>query len=111
MLLFYIASFILYGFYVYISIDAIKVLTSQDYLDNPGYILGTVNATKIVIRYFTFKKFKLIDFIYLFISLIEKKIDLIVNIISFCITTITMINSIICHKNFGAEKKFKDHRK
>ncbi|POG82794.1 hypothetical protein GLOIN_2v618094 [Rhizophagus irregularis DAOM 181602=DAOM 197198] len=78
MLLFYIASFILYGFYVYISIDAIKVLTSQDYLDNPGYIL-------------------------------EKKIDLIVNIISFCITTITMINSIICHKNFGAEKKFKDH--
>ncbi|CAB4439323.1 unnamed protein product [Rhizophagus irregularis] len=78
MLLFYIASFILYGFYVYISIDAIKVLTSQDYLDDPGYIL-------------------------------EKKIDLIVNIISFCITTITMINSIICHKNFGTEKKFKDH--
>ncbi|CAB4388709.1 unnamed protein product [Rhizophagus irregularis] len=78
MLLFYIASFILYGFYIYISIDAIKALTSQDYLVDPRYIL-------------------------------EKKIDLIVNIISFCITTITMINSIICHKNFGAEKKFKDH--
>ncbi|CAB4463965.1 hypothetical protein RhiirA5_426151 [Rhizophagus irregularis] len=79
MLLFYIASFILYGFYVYILIDAIKVLTSKEsYLDYPAYI-------------------------------IEKKIDLIVDIISFCITTITMINSIICHKNFEAEKKFKNH--
>lgn len=57
MLLFYIASFILYGFYVIISKKAIEVLTLQrNYFDSePEYIIGTVNMTKIVIRYLTFR--------------------------------------------------------
>ncbi|CAB4412553.1 unnamed protein product [Rhizophagus irregularis] len=79
--LFYIASFILYGFYIFILIEAIKVFTSQEnYLNTSDYIPG-----------------------YIFETIIE----LIVDIISFCITTITMINSRNCYKNFG--EKFKDH--
>ncbi|UZO05259.1 uncharacterized protein OCT59_025617 [Rhizophagus irregularis] len=77
MIIFYIANFTLYIYYICVLIIEINILTSQTSQGNSEYI----------------------------IFILERKIDIVLVIISIFITTFTIINSIICHKNFGQDLK------